>query len=235
MSKSNYEELIIEKHKTSKVLSQTPITELYTALVGCAAKLGVPVAPTFEQTKIYQQVLSIGFPHITVAELEIACTMNVTRSLEKHVQCFGELTTDNLCAILSLYKDFRGKTIVRHRTSIDSSNLLPQNKPQEVSESDWLAIIEKDREHLKAGRDTWKLGAVRVMKWLMATGRVDDNTFTDAQINQMRTIAKEEVMKRERISQRKVVEMVKTDRDKFDQMCINELQTIAYYQYLTRL
>lgn len=177
----------------------------------------------------------MGYPHITVGELELACTMNVTRSLEKHVQCFGELTTDNLCAILSQYREFRGKVIVRHRQQVDDSKMLPENKPQEVSDEDWLRIIEADRQHLKANRDTWKLGAVRVMKWLMATGRIDDNTFTDDEINKMREIAKKEVMKRERYTERKVIEMVASDKRKFDQMCINELQTIAYYQYLTRL
>ena len=226
---------MLHHHKTSKTLSQAPITELYTALVKCAAKLGVPVAPTLEQIKIYQEVLAIGYPHITIGELDLACTMNVTRSLDKHIQCFGELTTDNLCAILSQYKEFRGKVIVRHRQELGSLRLLPEIKPQEVSTEDWLKIIEADKQHLKAHRDTWKLGAVRVMKWLMDSGRVNDDTFTDDQIAQMREIAKKEVMKRERITERKIVDMVASDQKKFEQMCVNELKTIAYYQYLNRV
>lgn len=225
---------IIQAATTGKRLSQASLQELHVPLTRCAAIMGAKEAIADTQFQMFQQVLALGYPHITVDELTIACTMNLAQQFEKPVNCYGEFTPKTICDILAQYKDVRGKVMVRYQSDTENRTLLPQNAPKEVTDEDWLKIIEADKEHLKANRDHWTLGAVRVMRWLQATGRVKDSDFTDEQINQMRARAKENVMKRESITNRKLSDMVPADRRAFDQKCINELQTIAYYQYLTR-
>jgi hypothetical protein len=231
----NINDTIIREATTGKKLRDCSIQDLHVPLTKCAALAGAKEAIPDPQFKMFQTVLAVGYPQLTLNELSIAVTMNITRQLEKHVQCFGEFTHDYLCSILSQYKDFRGKVMVRYHQEVEDQRTALALPPKQVTEADWLSIIEADKKSMAAGKDTWTFGAVRVFRWLQETGRVNDDDYTDEQIKEMRRRARYEVMTRENISPRKVSTMSEAELRIFEQKCVCELQTMAYFQYLKKL
>lgn len=244
LSKNELKLIEASKGKTIHMASNA---EFGTLLLRCSAIVGGSKQIGTEASLLIKKVVVDLFPWCAMDELERACVLNVGRELfaesEKvaksenqpvdHITIFGELTCDSICAMLKRYQVIRNAAKIKFQALENAGRpQLTQGEPPIVSDQDWQQVFEKDCKHYSEGKDFWSIIAVRMVQWLIDTGKITDETFSNEQIRTFKDRARKKILFNKNLTMTRFNNMEDYQKKAIDNESIVELKTFIYEAYI---
>ena len=218
--------------KGTPVCMSSP-TDFYFLISRVCALNGIS-KPSEEATALLHGFITDHYMWATCEDIELATAMNAASQLGDKSIPYGELSASFIGDLLNAYTPIRGKAVLHYRQLEERVDTSHQLAPVAMSDDMWREMMMKDKEWLKAGKDTWRIGAVRMVRYLDERGIINDNTFTDEEWKQFNTRAKINTMEKRRIGPGAVSRMESHERARFDQECLDEKKTLVYRDWLIR-
>jgi hypothetical protein len=213
-----------------KRVSDASIQEIAQMLLRCTTFMGIP--PTRpESTSIIHSFLTQQVSWATLQDIELAVSLNATMQLPVKTEHYGELSGAFLGSLLAVYQPIRGKAVSEYSRIEESASERLKLKEREITDSDWIQMLERDQAHYSAGREHWTIGAARMVRWLYETERLKDDDFSAQEWKEMKWEASKAVMTRKQIGPKALESMASAAREAFDQDCLVELRAVVYGRY----
>jgi hypothetical protein len=188
--------------------------------------------PSVESLTIIASTVCDTMPWATIGDIEQAVRMNIAGLLNERVQPYGEFSAAYLCEVLAQYQTVKGKAVIKYNEQQQRIPTTHQLTQAIVTDDDWRAMMQSDRNALMQNKEHWKIAATRMCRYLEDKGLIHDNTFTAEQWKELNGRAKIAVMERKKIGPKAIERMESHERVRFDQECLDEKKVMVYRWYL---